>query len=73
MYCQLLIPFCPAAIGLALGTMRLGEWQQIGGMRLNKPNYDMMTALTMAGFQRSQTYSISPFQESLSQNKVIPL
>lgn len=43
-------------------------------MRLNKPNYDMMTALTMVGvFQRSRAYSISPFQDPLSPNKVIPL
>lgn len=51
-----------------------GEWRQIEGMRLNKPNYDMMTALTMVGvFQRSRAYSISPFQDPLSPNKVIPL
>lgn len=43
-------------------------------MRLNKPNYDMMTALTMVGlFQRSWVYSISPLQDLLSANKVIPL
>lgn len=34
----------------------------------------MMTALTMVGlFQRSWVYSISPFQDLLSPNKVIPL
>ncbi|CAB1423978.1 unnamed protein product [Pleuronectes platessa] len=31
----------------AVDTMRPGEWRQIEGMHLNKPNYDMMTALTM--------------------------
>jgi len=50
-----------------------GQWRQIEGMRLNKPNYDMMTALTMVGpFQRSRAYSISPLQDRLSANKVIP-
>lgn len=54
--------------------MHPGEWRQIEGMCLNKPNYDMMTALTMVGvFQRSLAYSISPFQDPLSPNKVIPL
>lgn len=67
-------PFVPRPLAWALDTMSLGEWRQIEGMRLNKPNYDMMTALTMVGvFQRSWAYSISPFQDPLSPNKVIPL
>lgn len=67
-------PFVPWPLAWALDTMSPGEWRQIEGMRLNKPNYDMMTALTMVGvFQRSRAYSISPFQDPLSPNKVIPL
>ena len=67
MYCLLMVSFCPSAIGLGCDTMSSAEWRQIEGMRLNKPNYDMMTALTMVGvFQRSRAYSISPFQDPLS-------
>lgn len=66
--------FVPRPLAQATDTMRPAEWRQIEGMRLNKPNYDMMTALTMVGvFQRSRAYSISPFQDPLSPNKVIPL
>lgn len=67
MFCLHTVLLCPRALWPGGGHNEPGRMEQIEGMRLNKPNYDTMTALTTVGLvQRSRAYSISPLQDPLS-------